>query len=62
MKRMMLLPLIALMSLTSPPRDSKPTTLVTWTKSFETAKVGAAKAGRPILWFQLLGNFDEEFC
>lgn len=39
-----------------------PPTLVHWADSMEAAREKAAAANRPILWFQLLGDLDEEFC
>ena len=39
-----------------------PPTLVKWTDSMDSARASATEADRPILWFQLLGDLDEEFC
>jgi hypothetical protein len=39
-----------------------PTTPVTWVRTMDEAKAKAAASGRPILWFQLLGDLDQEFC
>ena len=36
--------------------------LVHWHADFAAAKRAAAKSGRPVLLFQLLGRLDEEFC
>ncbi|MEK7867356.1 MAG: hypothetical protein AAB434_11805 [Planctomycetota bacterium] len=35
---------------------------VDWLTSLEAAKEQAAATGRPILYFQLLGRLDEEYC
>lgn len=35
---------------------------VEWLTSLEAAKEKAAATGRPILYFQLLGRLDEEYC
>lgn len=41
---------------------SPPRTPVQWADSMDAAREQAASADRPILWFQLLGDLDEEFC
>ena len=35
---------------------------VDWLTSLDAAKDQAAKSGKPILYFQLLGRLDEEYC
>ncbi len=35
---------------------------VDWLTSLDAAKEQAAKSGKPILYFQLLGRLDEEYC
>ena len=34
---------------------------VSWHPDFDTACAAAAKSGRPVLLFQMMGNLDEEF-
>lgn len=35
---------------------------ISWTRTMDEAKARAAETRRPILWFQLLGDLDQEFC
>ena len=35
---------------------------VDWLTSLDAAKAKAAETGKPILYFQLLGRLDEEYC
>jgi hypothetical protein len=46
--------LMALMALSDP--------VVNWVRTMDEARARAAESGRPILWFQLLGDLDQEFC
>lgn len=34
---------------------------VTWHESFDAAKVAAARSGKPVLLFQLMGRLDRQF-
>lgn len=43
-------------------RSKRVAGLVTWRSNLGTAIDAAAKTGKPILHFQLLGRLDEEFC
>ena len=36
--------------------------LVRWHPSIDAALSAAARSGRPVLLFQLLGRLDQEFC
>lgn len=38
------------------------TGLVRWHASPAAARAAAARSGKPVLLFQLLGRLDEEFC
>jgi hypothetical protein len=35
---------------------------VKWHADFEAARAAAAKSGKPVLLFQMMGNLDEQFC
>ena len=39
-----------------------PVRTLLWQPSFEKAVDAATASGKPVLLFQLLGRFDEEFC
>jgi hypothetical protein len=35
---------------------------VNWHKDFATARAAAARSGKPVLLFQMMGKLDEQFC
>jgi hypothetical protein len=35
---------------------------VKWHADFKAARAAAAKSGKPVLLFQMMGNLDEQFC
>ena len=35
---------------------------VKWHNSFEDAKAAAAKSGKPVLLFHMMGRLDQQFC
>lgn len=45
----------------APPVPALPAA-VAWHATFEDARQAAAKSGRPVLLFQLLGKLDDAFC
>ncbi|NIP86780.1 MAG: hypothetical protein GTO03_14950 [Planctomycetales bacterium] len=45
-----------------PPQSPVPPGKVVWHPDFASACAASRKSGKPVLYFQLLGNLDDRFC